>query len=142
MHERHCILSQTRAHLPRKIFQRKIHSISTAATAKPIPFAVRRYLNFLTSAFMVRVPPPWHENIKKRQIGSTKICLKDSRLQPALLELNSISPLYGHPKWKTSFERFVIKQILDTLNIDSACLWSAQAGAKLDLFFTLDGKRF
>jgi len=46
---------------------------------------VRRYIDLLCSTFMVRRLPPWFENIKKRQIKTPKIHIRDSGLFHALL---------------------------------------------------------
>jgi len=39
---------------------------------------VRSYLDILCDTFMVRQLQPWFENIKKRQVKSPKIYLRDS----------------------------------------------------------------
>ena len=38
---------------------------------------VRRYLDLLSDLFMVRQLPPWHANLKKRQVRSPKIYFRD-----------------------------------------------------------------
>lgn len=48
-----------------------------------------RYLDVLTGLFMVRQLQPWHENLKKRQVKSPKVFLRDSGLLHALLGLAS-----------------------------------------------------
>ena len=42
------------------------------------PGVVRRYLDALTDALMVRQLPPWFANVKKRQVKAPKIYLRDS----------------------------------------------------------------
>jgi uncharacterized protein len=49
----------------------------------------RRYLDILAGAFMVRVLPPWFESMKKRQLKSPKIYVRDTGLLHALLGLES-----------------------------------------------------
>ncbi len=39
---------------------------------------VRRYLDLLTSVFVVRQLQPWHENVAKRQVRSPKVYIADS----------------------------------------------------------------
>src|ERR1039458_7971282 len=39
---------------------------------------VKRHLDLLTGALMVRQLQPWHENLAKRQVKSCKIYLRDS----------------------------------------------------------------
>jgi uncharacterized protein len=48
---------------------------------------VRRYLDVLTGTFMVRQLQPWHENLRKRQVRSAKIYVRDSGVLHALLGL-------------------------------------------------------
>lgn len=101
----------------------------------------RRYLDILTGAYMVRVLPPWHENLKKRQVKAPKIYVRDSGILHALLELGSAHTLFGHPKVGTSFEGFAIEQILAMLDARTACFWATHGGAELDLMITLGGRR-
>ncbi len=102
----------------------------------------RNYLDILQGAYMIRVLTPWHENLKKRQIKSPKIYIRDSGLLHALLELNSFNVLSGHPKLGASFEGFAIEQLLSSLDTRSASFWATHGGAELDLFVTIAGKRF
>ena len=48
---------------------------------------MRRYLDPLTSVFVVRQLQPWFENISKRQVRSPKVHIADSGLLHALLGL-------------------------------------------------------
>ena len=50
---------------------------------------VRRYLDLLSGAFLVRQLPPWHENLKKRQVKSPKVYVRDSGLLHQLLGIRS-----------------------------------------------------
>ena len=102
----------------------------------------RRYLEILNAAYMVRVLAPWHENLKKRQLRSPKIYLRDSGVLHSLLEIDSFEALSGHPKIGASFEGFVIEQILDCLDSDSFYFWGTHGGAELDLLITIGGKRY
>ena len=101
----------------------------------------RRYLDILSGAYMVRVLPPWHENLKKRQVKAPKIHVRDSGILHALLELGSTHALLGHPKVGASFEGFAIEQILSILGSRSAYFWATHGGAELDLMITLGGRR-
>ena len=101
----------------------------------------RRYLDILSDARVVRILPPWHENLKKRQVKSPKIYVRDAGLLHSLLELESFGALGGHPKVGASFEGFGIEQVLSCLNPRSVHFWSTHAGAELDLLVTLGGKR-
>lgn len=102
----------------------------------------RRYLDILAGAFMVRVLPPWFENMKKRQLKSPKIYVRDTGLLHALLGLESYGELLGHPKLGASWEGFAIEQILSVLGSRSAWFWGTHSGAELDLLVTVKGKRY
>ncbi len=102
----------------------------------------RNYLDILQGAYMIRVLTPWHENLKKRQVKSPKIYIRDSGLLHALLELSSMVAVSGHPKLGASFEGFAIEQILSYLDTRSASFWATHGGTELDLLVTLAGKRY
>lgn len=102
----------------------------------------RRYLDILNGACMLRVLTPWHENLKKRQVKSPKIYVRDSGLFHALLELHSFDAPSGRPKLGSSFEGFAIEQLLSSLDTRSASFWAAHGGAEPDLLVTIAGKRY
>jgi predicted AAA+ superfamily ATPase len=102
----------------------------------------RRYLDILAGAYMVRILPPWFENISKRQVKSPKIYVRDSGLFHALLGVGDWHALMGHPKAGASWEGFAIEQVLATLRVRDASFWGTHAGAELDLLVTVKGKRF
>ncbi|MBI1783781.1 ATP-binding protein [Candidatus Sumerlaeota bacterium] len=101
----------------------------------------RRYLDILAGAFMVRVLPPWFENMKKRQVKAPKIYVRDSGLMHTLQDVQSADDLAGHPKLGASWEGFAIEQILACLGTQSATFWGTHGGAELDLLVTVRGKR-
>lgn len=90
---------------------------------------------------MVRLLPPWHENLKKRQVKAPKIYVRDAGLLHALLELPSTHALFGHPKVGASFEGFAIEQILSRSGLRTASFWATHGGAELDLMVTVAGRR-
>jgi predicted AAA+ superfamily ATPase len=93
----------------------------------------RRYLDLLTDAFMIRQLQPFHANLKKRQVKSPKIYLRDSGLLHQLLGLDSMKSLYSHPKVGASWEGFVIEQVLMMEPHDEAFFWATHQGAEIDL---------
>ena len=104
--------------------------------------AARRYLDLLSDAHMVRVLPPWHENLKKRQIRSPKVYIRDTGLLHALLFLPTPDHVAGHPKVGASFEGFAIEQLISCLNLRNVHFWGTQGGAELDLLVTAGGRRY
>ena len=102
----------------------------------------RRYLDILAGAFMVRILPPWFENIGRRQVKAPKIYLRDSGILHALLQLPSMTDLQGHPKIGASWEGFALEQVIGTIATRDAYFWATHAGAELDLLVMTGGKRY
>jgi len=102
----------------------------------------RRYLDILAGAFMVRVLPPWFENLAKRQVKSPKIYVRDSGILHSLLGIESHHELLGHPKVGASWEGFAVEQILAQFGSRSAYFWSTHSGAELDLMLRVGTRRY
>ncbi len=102
----------------------------------------RRYLDILAGAYMVRVLPPWYENIRKRQVKAPKIYIRDSGILHALLQINTMADLQGHPKIGSSWEGFCLEQLIGGLKTRDIYFWATHAGAELDLLVTVEGNRY
>ena len=94
---------------------------------------VRRYLDLLTDAFMVRQMQPMHANLRKRQVKSPKVYVRDSGVLHTLLSVATAKDLLTHPKVGASWEGFVLEQILMTEPHDEAFFWATHQGAEIDL---------
>ena len=101
----------------------------------------RRYLDILSGAYMVRVLPPWFENLKKRQVKAPKIYIRDSGLFHSLLQVSALADLRGHPKIGASWEGFALEHVIGVFRTRDAYFWATHAGAELDLLVTIAGKR-
>jgi len=93
----------------------------------------RRYLDLLTDAFMIHQLQPYHANLKKRQVKSPKIYVRDNGLLHQLLGIDSMKSLFTHPKVGASWEGFVIEQLLKTEPHDELFFWATHQGAEIDL---------
>lgn len=104
---------------------------------------VRHYLDILAATFMVRVLPPWHANLGKRQVKAPKVYLADSGILHGLLDIDTPEALRGHPKAGASWEGFALHQVVRRLGVEwSAChYWKLHTGAELDLFVQDGGRR-
>lgn len=102
---------------------------------------VRRYLDLLTGAYLVRQLAPWHENLGKRQVKSPKLYWRDSGLLHQLLGIGDTEALLAHPKCGASWEGFVLEALLRALVPDEAYFWGTHTGAELDALFIRDGFR-
>jgi predicted AAA+ superfamily ATPase len=103
---------------------------------------VRSHLDILAGAFMVRVLPPWFENLRKRQVKAPKVYLRDAGLLHALLQIESLAELQAHPKLGASWEGFALEQLCTLLETRKAYYWATHGGAELDLLITIGGKRY
>jgi predicted AAA+ superfamily ATPase len=101
----------------------------------------RRYLDLLAGAYMLRVLPPWHANLRKRQVKSPKVYLRDSGLLHSLLQIQDLNALRGHPKLGASWEGFALEEALSILQTRDAYFWATHGGAELDLFVLHEGRR-
>lgn len=102
----------------------------------------RRYLDILAGAYVVRVLPPWFENVGKRQVKAPKIYIRDSGILHALLQLRSLADVQGHPKLGASWEGFALEQLLAVLNSRDIYFWATHGGAELDFLTMRTGKRY
>ena len=93
----------------------------------------RSYLDLLTDALVLRPLQPWHANLKKRQVKSPKVYVRDSGLLHQLLGVDTAKALLEHPKVGASWEGFVIEQVLATEVHDEAWFWATHQGAEIDL---------
>ncbi|MBI3897625.1 MAG: ATP-binding protein [Gammaproteobacteria bacterium] len=93
----------------------------------------RRYLDLLTDALMIRQLQPWHANLRKRQVKSPKIYVRDSGLLHQLLGIGTAKVLMSHPKLGASWEGFAIEQVLMTEPHEEAFFWATHQGAEIDL---------
>lgn len=104
---------------------------------------VRRYLDMLTSALVLRQLPPWFENLGKRQVKSPKVYVADSGLLHTLLGLGSREDVEGHPKVGASWEGFVLREVVERLGArpEEVFFWATHAGAELDLLIVRGRRR-
>lgn len=102
----------------------------------------RRYLDILAGTYMVRVLPPWFENLRKRQVKSPKVYLRDSGLLHTLLGIEDREALRGHPSSGASWEGFALEEVIREVGTREAYFWATHQGAELDLMVHLGGRRY
>lgn len=104
------------------------------------PTTIRHYLDVLEDTFIVRQLKPWFANTGKRLTKAPKVYLRDTGLLHSLLQLGSYELLMGHPGVGSSWEGFVIEQILATLPAGyQAFFYRTTAGAEIDLILKGSG---
>ena len=104
--------------------------------------AVNRYRDLLAGTFMVRVLPPWFENLGKRIVKSPKVYLRDSGILHFLLGLDEMTELAMHPRYGASWEGFALEQTLLAHSERGAYFYGTQRGAELDLLLLRRGRRW
>ena len=103
---------------------------------------MRKYLDLLSSTFMVRQLAPWHENLGKRQVKAPKIYLRDPGLLHCLMRQPAFADLEAHPKLGASWEGFALEQVLSLTGDRDAYFWATHGGAELDLLVNWGGRKY
>jgi predicted AAA+ superfamily ATPase len=97
---------------------------------------VSRYIDLLCDLMLVRRLPAWHGNVGKRLIRSPKVYVRDSGLVHALLGLPSLDAVLGHPIAGSSWEGFVMEQLINAAPQAQASFYRTSNGAEVDLVLT------
>ena len=104
--------------------------------------SVSRYVDTLTSLFLLRRLPPHVPNVRKRLVKSPKVYIRDSGLLHALLDIGGFEALAGNPIAGLSWEGFVIENLLAAAPpATRASFYRTAAGAEIDLVLELPGRR-
>ncbi|MBM3579073.1 MAG: ATP-binding protein [Alphaproteobacteria bacterium] len=102
---------------------------------------INRYIDLLADLMLVRRLPPWSGNLNKRLVRSPKVYVRDSGVVHALLELETLDQLLGHPVVGPSWEGFVIETLIDAASPKRVPMfYRTQDGAEIDLLFERAGK--
>lgn len=105
---------------------------------------VTRYIDLLCDLLLVRRLSPLHPNLGKRLVKSPKVYVRDSGLLHALLGIETLVDLTGHPACGGSWEGFAIENLLSCmLERTIASFFRTAAGAEMDLVLDLpQGERW
>lgn len=98
---------------------------------------VKRYIDFLADAFLLKSLQPFHWNISKRLVKTPKVYLTDTGILHHLLGVPDFAALSGNPAIGSSWETFVLNQISAT-KPDGVDLYfyRTHQGTEVDLVFT------
>ncbi len=102
---------------------------------------VKKYVELLEDLLLIRSLRPWSGNVGKRLVRTPKIYIRDSGLSHALLNIQSHDDLLAHPVAGSSWEGFVIENLLSVLP-DGISYWfyRTAAGAEIDLVLERNSK--
>ena len=102
---------------------------------------VKTYIDLLEQTFMVRTLKPYEANLGKRLVKSPKVYIRDTGILHALLNINNFNDLLGHIVIGSSWEGFVIENILAELPDCKGCFYRTAAGAEIDLIIERGNKK-
>jgi len=94
---------------------------------------VGRYIDLLCDLMLVRRLPAWSGNVGKRLVRSPKVYVRDSGLVHALLGLPTLDAVLSHPVAGSSWEGFVIEQLISAAPTAQASFYRTSNGAEVDL---------
>ncbi len=95
---------------------------------------VAKYLDLMVDLLLVRRLKPWHENTAKRMVKSPKIYIRDSGITHALLGIQNQEDLLSHPVCGSSWEGFIIENILSLAPHNTeAYFYRSSGGAECEL---------
>jgi predicted AAA+ superfamily ATPase len=94
---------------------------------------VGRYIDLLSDLMLVRRLPAWGGNAGKRLVRSPKVYVRDSGLVHALLGLQDLDAVLGHPVAGSSWEGFVIEQLIAAAPQAQISFYRTSHGAEVDL---------
>lgn len=101
---------------------------------------IARYLDLLVDLMLVRRLMPFQVNIGKRLVKSPRVFVRDSGIVHALLNIGDEEALLGHPVVGTSWEGFVIENLVSVTPPRTAALFYRTAdGAEIDLLLEIPG---
>lgn len=78
---------------------------------------INNYVEYLQYVYLVRFLQPFHKNIGKRIVKTSKLYWRDTGLLHSILGCSSSEDLLNQPWVGTSFEGMIIEQILAHLNL-------------------------
>lgn len=92
------------------------------------------YIDLLCDLLLVRRLPPWHGNLGKRLVKSPKVYVRDSGLVHALLNIGAQEQLLSHPVVGSSWEGYVIENLLACASPGvQGFFYRSAGGAEVDL---------
>lgn len=94
---------------------------------------VGRYIDLLSDLMLVRRLPAWSGNVGKRLVRSPKVYVRDSGLVHALLGLQDLDAVLSHPVAGSSWEGFVVEQLINAAPSAQASFYRTSNGAEVDL---------
>jgi predicted AAA+ superfamily ATPase len=103
---------------------------------------IRKYIDILSSTYMIRLLQPFETNLKKRLVKSPKIYIRDTGILNSLLKLHDFNSLLGHPVFGVSWESIVIENIVPYFKDFKSAFYKTQDGAEIDIILYNENMKF
>ena len=98
---------------------------------------VKRYVDFLEEAFLLKSLHPFTWNMQKRLVKTPKLYLSDTGILHHLIGISNLTALSGNPIIGSSWESFVFNQIQALKHNDlNLYFYRTHNGAEVDLVIT------
>ena len=94
---------------------------------------IKRYADLLEQTFLLRSLKPFERNIKKRIVKSPKLYIRDTGILHRLLQIQDFNHLMGTPVFGSSWEGFVIENIISEFPDLSYYFYRTVSGNEIDL---------
>lgn len=102
---------------------------------------IDRYIDLLVDLRLVLRLRPWSGNVGKRLVKSPKVYVRDSGVLHALLELQTMDDLLGHPVGGLSYEGHCIASLVQAAGTRRLpYFYRTHAGAEIDLVLEQGGR--
>ena len=125
------------AHLQGQI----LNASSLAANLDLNSKTIKYHVDILAELLLVRYLKPWHANIKKRLVKSPRVYIRDSGLLHKLIGVSNQDQLLSHPVVGSSWEGFVIENIISVLPKGAETyFYRTASGAEIDLIIKFSDK--
>ncbi|MDO5697918.1 MAG: ATP-binding protein [Dermatophilus congolensis] len=99
-----------------------------------------RYVDLLVDLGLVRRLTPWHINSTKRLTKSPKVYVRDTGLMHALLEIDTMHDLRGHPSVGASFESLAVESLAGASTRLRPHHYRTATGDEVDLLLVKGGQ--
>ena len=119
--------------------QGQIHNAAALARGLDVNgVTIARYLDLMVDLLLVRRLPPWTSNLGRRLVKAPKVYVRDSGVCHALLGIETMDQLLGHPVIGSSWEGYVIENMISALPRRASCgYYRTSGGAEIDLVIDL-----
>lgn len=118
-----------------------LNSSKIASSLGVSSHTVNSYIDILEQTFLVKSLRAFEPNIKKQYIKSPKVYLRDSGLLHTLLNLETFDDILGHQNFGSSFEGFVIENLIRLFPRWTFNYYRTKSGAEIDLIMSKGNKR-